>query len=222
MSARRGFFALRYARAYPRPFLALALTGGVFALAPPAWSVESRALIAWNVGAVALIASLGWMMARSDHDGMKRRAAQQDVNPAFIVSAVAIATIVSLVAIVMQLGASKSLAGWDKAAHIGLAVVTIVTGWVAAHLLFTLHYAHEYYGDGRDGTRGGLDFPGEPHPRYVDFLYFAFVIAVATQTADIAIRSRAMRALALAQGVFAFFYNLAILGLTVNIAASLI
>ena len=222
MSARGGFLALRYARAYPRLFLALALMGVVFALAPSAWSVESRALIAWNVGAAALIVSLAWMVARSDHDRMKRRAAEQDVNPAFIVSIVVVATLASLAAIGMQLGASKSLAGWDKAGHIGLAVATIVTGWIAAHLLFTLHYAHEYYGDGSDGARGGLDFPGEPHPRYVDFLYFAFVIAVATQTADIAIRSRAMRGLALAQGVFAFFYNLAILGLTVNIAASLI
>jgi len=222
VSAARGFFALRYARAYPRLILALALAIAAYFVAPATWRVESRALIAWNVGAALLIASLGWMMARSDHDRMKRRAAQQDVNPFVIVVGVSIATAASLGAIVMQLGAAKSVEGWDKAAQISLAALTIVTGWVAAHLLFTLHYAHEYYGDGRDGTRGGLDFPGEPHPRYVDFLYFAFVNAVATQTADIAIRSRAMRSLALAQGVFAFFYNLAILGLTVNIAASLI
>ncbi|MBL8589542.1 MAG: DUF1345 domain-containing protein [Methylobacteriaceae bacterium] len=220
--ATRAFFALRYARAYPRFAFALAMALAAWLLAPAALPSATRLLVAWNAGAFALIAALLWLMRDADEATIRRRAARQDVNPFVIVLVVVVATFASLGAIVAQLGASKGLEGWDKAAHVGLVVATIVSGWAATHLVFTLHYAHEYFGDGEDGARGGLDFPGEQTPDYSDFVYFAFVIAVASQTADVAIVSRAMRRLAVTQGVFAFFYNLAVLGLTVNISASLI
>jgi uncharacterized membrane protein len=41
------------------------------------------------------------------------------------------------------------------------------------------------------------------------------------QTSDVAVTSRAMRRLALAHGVVAFFYNTLILALAVNVAAGL-
>jgi uncharacterized membrane protein len=68
-----------------------------------------------------------------------------------------------------------------------------------------------------------LTFP-EPQlqPDYWDFLYFAFTISVAVQTSDVTVRSRQMRQIVLGQSVLCFFFNLAILGLSINIAASLI
>jgi len=45
---------------------------------------------------------------------------------------------------------------------------------------------------------------------------------VAVQTSDVTVRSRRMRKVVLGQSVLCFFYNLAILGLSINIAASLI
>lgn len=218
----RPFFALRYARAYPRFAFAAATGLAAALLTPDSWAPTTRILVAWNAGALALIASLAILMRDSDEATIRRRAARQDVNPFVIVLVVVVATFASLGAIVVELGAGKALQGWNKAGPIGLAIVTILSGWAATHLVFTLHYAHEYFGDGRDGARGGLDFPGGARPDYSDFVYFAFVIAVASQTADVAITSRAMRRLAVTQGVFAFFYNLAVLGLTVNIAASLL
>ena len=59
-------------------------------------------------------------------------------------------------------------------------------------------------------------------PSYLDFMYFAFTISVAVQTSDVAVRTTAMRATVLAQSVLCFFFNLAILGLSINIAASLV
>ena len=91
-----------------------------------------------------------------------------------------------------------------------------------------MHYAHEYYFERETSPerapqlRGGLMFPGTEQPTYVDFLYFAYVIGVACQTADVSTSSAAMRAVALVQGVLAFFFNTAILALTVNIAASFV
>jgi uncharacterized membrane protein len=59
-------------------------------------------------------------------------------------------------------------------------------------------------------------------PDYADFLYFSFTIAVATQTADVAISTRPMRRLVLLQAVLSFVFNTTILALTINIAASLL
>jgi len=59
-------------------------------------------------------------------------------------------------------------------------------------------------------------------PNYWDFLYFAFTIAVASQTADIGLRGRDARRGVLAQSILSFYFNVAVLGLSVNIAASMV
>jgi len=107
-------------------------------------------------------------------------------------------------------------------------VLTVVDSWMFMHLTFAFHYAHEYYDElkanpGRKPEeRGGLVFPGGEPPNYVDFLYYAYVVGLASQTADVATTSRAMRVLTAVHGALAFFYNLAIIGLTVNIASGII
>ena len=58
-------------------------------------------------------------------------------------------------------------------------------------------------------------------PDYSDFLYFSFTIAVATQTADVAITNRSVRRLVLAQSVLSFVFNTAIVAFTINMATSL-
>jgi uncharacterized membrane protein len=115
-----------------------------------------------------------------------------------------------------------------KGLNIGLAAATIVGAWFFIHLTYAFHYAHEFFDEyfaepGRSAAeRGGLAFPGTEHPDYYDFLYFSYVIGVACQTADVNISSQAMRRVALVHCVLAFFFNSAVLALTINIAAGLI
>jgi hypothetical protein len=122
----------------------------------------------------------------------------------------------------------KDLSGTIKGLHIGLAAATIVSAWFFIHLTYAFHYAHEYFDEyfaepGRPAAeRGGLAFPGIEHSDYYDFLYFSYVIGVACQTADVNISSPAMRRVALVHCVLAFFFNSAVLALTINIAAGLI
>ena len=87
---------------------------------------------------------------------------------------------------------------------------------------FALYYAHDYYlpDDGGD-AQGGLEFPGTEVPDYWDFLYFATSIGATSQTSDTAIKSHSLRRLVTLHSVIAFFFNTAVLALTVNIAASL-
>ena len=87
--------------------------------------------------------------------------------------------------------------------------------------LFAVHYAHDYYCAPADGKP--LRFPDDiEKPTYWDFLYFSFTIAVASQTADIAVMSSDARRLVLLQSVLSFLFNTSILGLKINIAAGLL
>jgi uncharacterized membrane protein len=107
-------------------------------------------------------------------------------------------------------------------AHLMLGIVTILLSWTFTHTMFALHYAHEFY-DENAGKGGGLIFPGElREPDYWDFIYFSFVIGMTSQVSDVAITCRPIRHTVSAHGIISFVFNVTLLALTVNIAASAI
>jgi uncharacterized membrane protein len=161
------------------------------------------------------------MMARSSQDKIRYRARLQDEGQLVILTLVILSAIACLASIVAELVVAKDLRGMLKIAHIGLAGLTIVTAWAFTHVMFALHYAHDYYVSGANSRLPGIDFPGETDPDYSDFIYLAFVIGTSGQTADASFTSRPMRRLATVHCVLAFFFNTTLLALTINIAASL-
>ena len=210
----------RFIRSYPRVVATLLLGVAVGGLWPDA-PTEKKVVIGCAVGASAYVAAVLWMMAHVDERGMLLNARRQDVAPFSILFIAIGGATLGVFAIVVHLAGLGGLKGLDKGLQVGLALWAVVSGWAATHIVFALHYAHEFYRRGADGKHGGVDFPGSPRPDYFDFLYFAFTIGVAAATADVNISSRAIRHVATVQGIVAFFYNLAILGLFVNVAASL-
>jgi uncharacterized membrane protein len=128
-----------------------------------------------------------------------------------------------MAAIGLELATVKGTSLEHALPHVAFALVTVMGAWMLLPTLFALSYASIFY---RVPEGHGLKFPAsagdkEP-PVYWDFLYFSFTIAVASQTADVAICSTAMRRLVLLQSVMSFAFNTAILAFTINIAASLI
>ena len=68
-----------------------------------------------------------------------------------------------------------------------------------------------------------LLFPAiSPSRPYLDFAYFSFTIAVASQTADVAVGAAEVRKIALVQSVISFVFNMLILGLSINVGAGLL
>ena len=124
------------------------------------------------------------------------------------------AALASLVAVVIELGHAPSLS------QIALAISTIVLSWAFMHSIFALHYAHEFYGEGRDDQMGGLIFPGKDEPDYWDFLYYSLVVAMTAQVSDVQITSKIIRRLTTLHGAISFFFNATVLALTVNIVSS--
>lgn len=102
-----------------------------------------------------------------------------------------------------------------------LPICTICIAWAFANLVMAYHYAHRYY-DQETGGRdhGGLLFPGTESPSFADFVNFAFVLGMTCQTADISITSASIRRMTTVHGIVAFFFNLGILALAVNIVAA--
>jgi uncharacterized membrane protein len=84
--------------------------------------------------------------------------------------------------------------------------------------VFTLRYAHAYYDADDDGSdMGGLDFPGnDPEPDYLDIAYFAFVVGMTAQTADVSISSRTQRRIALLHGLISFVFNTTLVALVIS------
>ena len=103
-----------------------------------------------------------------------------------------------------------------------LAVSTVVLSWFFIHVIFAFHYAHEFYGEAKDGHKGGLKFPADDQPEYWDFIYFSFAIGTTTQVTDVLVTGKAMRRLVVGHGVVSFFYNVAVLALIVSLGGEFI
>jgi uncharacterized membrane protein len=151
-------------------------------------------------------------------DAVRRAAHSDDEGVLLIVVLTLAATLSSFVAIlalVREPGAVPPL-------HLVLALANVLLGWTTLHTIAGLHYAHAYYDRPRGGPdhAGGLAFPGTEQPDIGDFLYYAFTIGMAAQTADVSITSSAMRRRTLVHAVIAFFYNALIIALVVNVAAA--
>jgi uncharacterized membrane protein len=123
------------------------------------------------------------------------------------------------------LGEAKAASQAVKWLYLALAASTTLVSWAVTQIVFTLHYAHEYYRPSAPAAadlKRGLDFPGESNPDYWDFLYFATSIGATSQTSDVAVRSRVLRRLVTLHCTLSFFFNAAVLALMINLAAGLI
>ncbi len=215
-------------RARPRLFISLAFGVLVGFLLPSDWRVITRILIGWNSGIFFYFVAVAGMVISADRDSMARRAAEQDDGRVTILFLTVIAATAAFGAIFYQLLMVKDVHGLQRAFHLLLAATTVISAWAFIHVMFALHYASECFSERELKTspaakaHGGLHFPGDETPDYFDFFYFSFVIGVACATADVNITSRMIRRTATLHCVVAFFFNSAVLALTVNIAAGLV
>jgi uncharacterized membrane protein len=207
---------IRAVRARPRLFLAAALGVVAGLVLPSDWRATTRLLVAWDAGAGLYVVLALAAMATSDIARIRRRAALLDEDRIPFLMLPAGAALAILGAIVAELGAKDA---GHAPAHLALAIVTIALSWGFTHVIFALHYAHEFYIEHRYED-GGLAFPGKEQPDYWDFLYFSLVIGMTSQVSDVAVTSHTIRRTVTAHGVVSFFFNATLLALTVNIAAS--
>ncbi|WP_262886907.1 DUF1345 domain-containing protein [Mucilaginibacter humi] len=124
---------------------------------------------------------MDWIIILNAHPKEIRKIAKlQDSSRTLIFLFVIAASVISLGAILFLLKGTKGQADADVTGHILLAMASVIVSWWLVHTLFTMRYAHLYYNaiEGETIPVGGLEFPNEKEPDYLDFVYFSFVIGM--------------------------------------------
>jgi uncharacterized membrane protein len=209
----------------PRLIIATFVMIGSYFLMPRWVPVETHLVIAFDAGAIFFLAAIWAMMSRATPLTIRHRARIEDEGRPFILLFTLFVASAILIAIAFELHGIKDLSPMAAGARVVIAALTILVSWFFMNTIFAEHYAHEYYVDGpgpKPEPAAGLMFPGGKTPDYLDFLYFSFVIGMTFQVSDVQIESHRLRRIALAHGILAFFFNVVIVALTINILAGLI
>lgn len=213
----------------PRPRLTASIAAGLAvgigcALFAPEMRAATTLILGWDALAFSFLGSMILTWFQHQPEDIRKQAALDDEGRGAISFLVVLAAAASVWAVGAELSLAKDAHGFMKLIHIVLAFMTVVASWLMVQLIFSLHYAHEYYGvDDDDGARdeGGLEFPGKEEPDYWDFLYFSVCIGVACATADVNIASKGLRRLSTIHCLVAFAFNTVIVALTINLTAGL-
>ena len=170
-------------------------------------------LLGWCLAVLLWLVLAIREMHRSSPEEMQRRAAQLDEGKWAVLTATLAAALASLVAAVWDIAAAPHPA---PVGAVVLGLATIALSWGFVHVLFAMHYAHEYWLEAK-----GISFPGGGQPEFWEFLYFAFTVGMTFQVSDATTETPAMRRLVLLHGIIAFLFNAVILAAAVNLAATL-
>jgi len=197
----------------PRLLTSAALAVAVYC-ALAAFMPSARAMLfAFNAGSSLFIGLMLRLMSQSTTATRRHRASRQQEGKVQVLLASLCVVGVVIGSLSVELHAAKEKSFWD----IGLASSSILLSWLFVVFIFSQHYAHNCY-----TQEGQLSFPGTPEPNYWDFLYFAAILSMCCQTSDVTVNSSAMRRLVLLHGVVSFFFNIIIIGITVNVVAGVL
>jgi len=167
---------------------------------------------------VAAIVYLSWVttaLHSATPRTLRSRVARYDSGQRTLLLLAAIVFGVVLVAVGAELGHGSR----RTPSALALAIGTLIVAWCFGNMIFALHYMHRHYDDGGESNHG-LTFPGGGEPRFWDFVYFAYTIGMTFQTSDVSVCSTAMRGITTLHALCAFFFNVGVVALSVNLLAS--
>jgi uncharacterized membrane protein len=214
--------ALKRLRARQRLLVAIAISLLSLFLVPRWLHISALLLIVWDTGTIVFIGLTWWAMLNRTPDRIRQFNDRLEIK--WWLWSLSLALVFIALAIFYIININPKATASMVAFHIVLSGITIVNSWLLVHTVFARHYAHDYYReDSLTGEiTGGLDFPHDREPDYLDFLYFSFVIGMTSQVSDVAITSRSLRRVSLVHGILSFFFNTTILAITINLVGALI
>ena len=194
----------------------LGVAAGALCGLPLPW--QASELIGWDTAAAVFLIWVWSSVVRLDGEDTAVAARQEDPS-------VPVADLVVLSAAVACIGGAGlalvragNAGSGEKAYLIALAVASVVLSWASVHTVFTLRYARLYFA----GGHGGVDFNSDETPDFLDFAYLAFTIGMTFQVSDTDLRSSRIRRTALAHALLSYLFGAVIIGLTINVLASLL
>ena len=138
------------------------------------------------------------------------------------------ASFVSLFTVILVLHILSNTKEKGYAYHVGFSILSVILSWNLIHTVFAFRYTHLYYNLLTDENntvkdlKGGIIFPTDNPPDYLDLVYFSYTIGMTFQVSDIQITSRRIRHLVLFHAILSFTYNTVILALGITIISGLI
>jgi uncharacterized membrane protein len=182
------------------------VVGVLFGIGVP-W--QAAILLGWDAAAITFLTWVWATIWHLDAASTRRVASREDPSAR-------IAHLIIVVAGVACLAAVGR--GAEKAALVAIAVASVAFSWAALHTVFLLRYARLYYGV----ASGGIDFNEDADPDYRDFAYVSFTIGLTFQVSDTNISDKRIRRTALRHALLAFLFGAVIIGLTINVVATLL
>ncbi len=213
---------IKYIDSQHRQYIALAVALLTYFLTRKQ-PLSANIMLTW-ISYASSILVMSWISILSMHPSAVRKVASlEDSSVTFIFLFIIGSAFASLFAVVFLLQSLKGLSKEQTITHVLLSIASVAISWWLTHTIFTMRYAHIFYSTkNEEGEYGyGLEFPKEPHPDFMDFVYFSFVIGMTFQVSDVEISSRKIRRLAWLQGILSFVFNTAIVALSINIISGM-
>jgi uncharacterized membrane protein len=176
-------------------------------------------LAGWDVAAIFVVGSVWTFVAVLDATDTQRVATREDDSHALVDVIMVVASLVSLVGVILGLVHARGHAGAVSSVLTGDAVFTVFLSWFTVNTLFVLRYARLYYSD----VPGGIDFPNSDDlPDYMDFVYVAFTVGMTFQVSDTGIAARSIRRTVIRHALLSYIFGTVIVGVAINVVGNLV
>ena len=171
------------------------------------WCVASAAFLIWVWAVVAHCSAAETRELATAEDDSRHSGAVVMI----------LASVISLGGVVVGLAKARAAGGATEVALTVVALLAVVLSWSVVHTVFALRYAHLYYSD----PIGGIAFPGDAEPDYLDFAYVAVTVGVAFAVSDTDVSSAPIRRSITRHSLISYLFGAVIVGLTINVLASI-
>lgn len=182
------------------------------------------AMASWIVFTMIFLVCSWIVIVKRTVPQIRKKASEDDGSVLFVNLMVLISSFAGML-IVLFIIISKDSTVRESVLFLPSCVLGMVLSWVMVHTIYVFHYAHEYYDStDKNGNKyiGGLVFPEENEPDYLDFAYYSFGLGCTFQVADVNITSRKIRRLTTVHSLISFVLNTFVVALTINLIAGLI
>ena len=176
-------------------------------------------LVGWLVAATLLLVWIWREIGSLDATTTARVATREDDSRVASRAALVASSVLSLVAIVAALHRAAAAALGLEIALTAASLLAVVVSWLVMNTVFVLRYAHLFYGG---AAVGGVEFPGDEAPSYLDFAYLGFTVGMTFQVSDTSVNQRSVRATVLRHALLSYVFSIAIIALTINVVAGLV
>lgn len=175
-----------------------------------------RIMIGWDIFCIVLLLLTWASYFTINSEQIRELCKKQDESRVVIFLIILVSALASMAA-VFDLFINES-------PYVLVAIGGLLLSWLLVHTIFASRYAHLFYGNDKEDPQihaGGLEFPSEKKPDYLDFAYFSFVIGMTFQVSDVQVTSKRIRRLVLIHGFVSFCFNTFVVALMINFIGSI-